>query len=116
MLFKTIMSESIARFKRPENQSEYKLKKKIDDWGNANVLEILTRCLAINTEFLLAFYKSDSQMRVFGRIVKPWLELFPLLKQVNELSDSCLIPSDKFFSYIMTKKVIFDEMMMSAMY
>ena len=55
-------------------------------------------------------------MRVFGRIVKPWLELFPLLKQVNELSDSCLIPSDKFFSYIMTKKVIFDEMMMSAMY
>jgi len=49
-------------------------------------------------------------------LLKQVNELFPLLKQVNEVSDSCLIPSDKFFSYIMTKKVIFDEMMMSAMY
>jgi septum formation topological specificity factor MinE len=32
---------------------------------NENILEILTRHLAINTEFLLSFYKSNLQMRVF---------------------------------------------------
>jgi hypothetical protein len=32
---------------------------------NENVPKISIRRLAINTEFLLAFYKSNSQMRVF---------------------------------------------------
>jgi hypothetical protein len=44
-------------------KSEFKLEKK-SPRGNENVLEISTRRLAINTEFLLAFYKSNSQMRV----------------------------------------------------
>jgi hypothetical protein len=37
---------------------------KYDRWWNENVQKISTHQLAINTEFLLAFYKSNSQMRV----------------------------------------------------
>ena len=59
------MSESIVRFERPENRS-WILNEKYDRW-NENVPKISTRHLAINTEFLLPFYKStcNSQMRVF---------------------------------------------------
>jgi hypothetical protein len=36
-----------------------------------NVLKISTRRLAINTEFLLTFYKNNSQMRVFVVLLSP---------------------------------------------
>jgi len=51
------MSESIVCFKRPDNQRR-NLNWKIRSVREWNVLEISTCHLAINTEFLLAFYKS----------------------------------------------------------
>jgi hypothetical protein len=46
--------------------SEFKLKNTIGEGT-----KISTRRLATNTEFLLAFYKNNSQMSVFGHIVEP---------------------------------------------
>ena len=46
-----------------KSKSDFKMKNTI--WWNENVPKISIRRLAINTEFLLAFYKSNSQMRVF---------------------------------------------------
>ena len=46
---------------------------KYDQWKNENVLETLNRRQSINTEWLLAFYKSNRKFECFGRIVEPCL-------------------------------------------
>ena len=61
---KTFMSESIVQFKIPDNQCQ-NLNWKLRSVREEYVLEISTRCLAISTEFLLAFYWSNLQMQVF---------------------------------------------------
>jgi hypothetical protein len=94
------MSESIVQFKRLENQN------RILKWKIWSVME--WKCsrkqhLAIDTEFLLAFYKSNSQC--FSRIVEPckvdrWLSFWKKIYVKKTIQEFACLYVPVFYEYM----------------